>query len=691
MEYVVDGPYITRPTPVAPHYVYAVDATCPNLKDYIDLIATVGRSITTDAARIGVVLVSCFGIYLPQFKPDGSMGFAVMSDVTEQPYCPLPISEWTFSPRSDAWNKFTSELWGAWKPLVKQLSKKNPYGHMGYAQSCGGAALTFLSDALAANGGRGTWISWRRPNFGVGMLRDRERNQLALYKKEGTEKTLYLGLQKQANVVDDMDQRASECYKKIASECAKNRVAIDVILHTTPKPMAFLDLATLTEVCRITCGKLTWVRSPDWKEQLQNELLRPVLSFYGTDAIFKVRCSNGLQVKSYTTAPGVTIENSLVGSPELELSVVDQATCIAVELEHRVGGLSKKENACYVQSALLYTTISGQRRVRVSTLALKVGTIAADVYRGVDFGALTALFTRQAIGRLWDSRKQSEEQPLEEARMDLTETVTKALAGYRLHTNAKTLPQGQLILPDRLQLLPLFCMALLKSNMLRPSLPKRGSGLRTDHASPSGDERAYALFHGSAVTPAMAMVMVHPNIFSVSSLADGAGEWQLPQFEGAQPTELAIAAHHAYIQLPRSVHPSITCIEDDQVYLVDDGMCIYLFIGQDVPQDVRSELIEAHSDYDTLSTSSDFGQQVQRLVWQLRTYSSVGPGAETMTRPSFPPLIVVKGHPSHRDPFEEKVMHLMVDDQLGGEPDYSAFLVESHKLVKAMVSRGSVD
>lgn len=697
VEYAVDGPYITRSAPVASHTLYAVDATCPHLKDYLDLIAQVGRSlpeVDCGKRRIGIVLVSVYGIYVPRLNPkDGSCdGFLVMSDVTEQPFSPLPLDEWTFSVESqmDQWNTFMSSLWDSWQPFLQtQLDCRTPYGTMGHASSCGGAALAFLAETLAETGGRGTWISWRRPNFGAGAIRDRERNNLALYKSAETEHPLFLPLQLRKNKCPEpMDEDAAAFYRHLGTKCAKNRVVLDVILHTLPKPMAFMDVATLGQLCRITCGKLKWIRtSGSWKEQFQEELLRPIVSFYGMDAVFKVRCSTGLQVKRYlSTEAGVSIE-SLTASPELELSVVGQDSCIAVEIEHRVGGLPKKDKFCFVQSALLYTTMRGERRVRVSTLALRIGNVAADVYRGIDFGCLAAFWTRHAITHAWNP---SEENALEAARRNLMEEMTNALAGYRLNTKAWNEPRGQLMLPSQLTMLPLFCMALLKSPMLRSSLPLARSGLRADHANPTADERAYALFYGSSVHPAMAMLMVHPNIFPLANLED-AGEWYMPEMIETPQSEHLHAAHHEYVLMPKTTHPSIACIEDDQVYLVDDGLHIYVFVGRDVKVDVKNELLETSVLGCTLSTSSDLGQQVERLVWQMRTFSSIGPGSESMLRPTFAPLIVAQGHASHKDAFEEKVMNLMVDDQIGGELDYTNFLIECHKRVMSRVNKGSID
>jgi len=410
---------------------------------------------------------------------------------------------------------------------------------------------------------------------------------------------------------------------------------------------------------------------------------RPVLSFVGRDAVFKLRCSEGLQVKSYLscTAPGVTVENGIAESPELEMSIVDPSSCIAVDLEHRVGGIRKGRHVVFFQSALLYTASSGKRRVRVSTLALRTSSSPADVFRSADFGALTALLTRKTIANLWKPLSDTDT-PLQQARVDVTMKCVDILSNYRQHTTAYSLPIGQLILPDRLQLLPLFCMSFLKSVMIRSSLPKRGSGVRAVKPSPTADERAYGLFYGSSVVPALTMLLVHPNVFPVLNLTDGVGEWQIPEYSLAS-SEIDKAAAHAYIQLPGPVNPSITCLGDDGVYLIDDGFTIFVYLGKDVPSDVSGPLFVKDKDGNyAVSEASDFGKQIHRLLWQMQVFCAVGEGGESGLRPTVAPVEVVIGDENHKDPLEEKMMTLMVDDSSSSEHDYIDFLVRIHKSVR---------
>jgi hypothetical protein len=105
----------------------------------------------------------------------------------------------------------------------------------GYSLSCGGAAMTFLVDALQHSDGRAVWISWRRPNHGVGSLRDRERLKEAYTRYVGF---LYSPLQNrpEARLKEHSgdEEATGNFYKALGDACAKNRIAVDIVLHTDP-------------------------------------------------------------------------------------------------------------------------------------------------------------------------------------------------------------------------------------------------------------------------------------------------------------------------------------------------------------------------------------------------------------------------------------------------------------------------
>ena len=439
---------------------------------------------------------------------------------------------------------------------------------------------------------------------------------------------------------------------------------------------------------------------------------RAATAFSGNDAIFKVRCSSGVEVESFlpmSQTPGVLVDDSVLSSPELELSTVTSDTCVAIQLRHKIGGIPKESGAstgrdplAYFQTALLYTTVAGSRRVRVSTLALQSTSVPSEVFRLSDFGAVTAFTTRQAIT---DMLRPDGSGTHKVAREAIVNRCVDLLANYRLNTSARNSPSGQLILPEALQLLPLFCLSLRKSLIFRPSLPK---GSWSTRPSPTADERAYHVHHGAAVSPALAMLSVHSNLYVVTKLRKRDGEWinptPLPSSSStigttADEASVASASCRPYIQLPKSAHPSITSIDDDGIYLLDDGFVLYLYVGKAVPVDVRKDfLVFDHNcsrQTPVISSKTDFGRKIMNIAWQIRSFCSVGGVGASLLRPTTAPIVVVvagdAGSDGHQIEglehkfLEDKLVTLLVDDSTGHDTFYSDFLCQLHRRIQGNI------
>ena len=687
VEWAVDGPYVARETPVQMVHLYAIDLTCPHLAEYLPLLQTLADDVAAHAARqsppwqprFGICFVCSAGIYIRKKKLENNNGkpqYVVISDVTQDPFCPLPLSEWTFDLSDDQgvaqWESLLQlHLEKEVKDLYQLAKARNVYGHDGLMLSCGGAALQFLAHALEATGGRGTWISWRRPNYGAGKIshRDEKTNGMRF---QGTY-ACSTPLQLQSNLKAE-DKETADFYIRLADRCVKHRICLDVVYHTNPDgAVPFMDMATIGELCRQTSGKLIWIRAADWEEPLREELAQTAQSFVGYDAVFKLRTSSGLQIKAYLGNPGAPQDDGgLVESEEINLSCVTPATCIAVQLEHSIGGIRKGQRA-FVQAALLYSTPSGQRRVRVSTLALHSTPEVAQVFRSVDFCATATFLTRQCIERLRSNKEGNGnlEQIRPKIREGLYHMCVLMLANYRKNTNANAAPLGQLLLPERMQLLPLFCKGLMKSPILRPSQARRIGGSQQVTISPTADERAYAIACALNSNVSTALLLAHPNLFDLQSNAsDGSVMKWLPSASGNETMGV--------VRLPKLLSPSVESMGDDSVYMLDSYDSLYLVFGKDVSNEKKQAFLDP---------TSEEGKCVQLVAWQCRAYSSSMQGSETSscTRPNFPPVVPVfrsEGRQTHMD---ARCMDLMVDDAIGGEKDYKDFLANLHRRIAERV------
>jgi hypothetical protein len=717
-----------------------MDLTCPLLLEYVDLVVeeiwpsyveslvrpTVRRMQTdgrrpTALPRVGMAFCSSNGVHLPQ-RQDASAagrscdGFVVMPDVTDEPFAPLPLSEWSWS-LPDEYETMMDVWKNRIRPSLLPRLVETARSDGGFSRSVGGAALGFLADTLQETGGRGVFWTWRRPNHGVGALVDREQgvgvqsstaNAITVTSKLGP--SLYMPLQDSLKngVVENNSalKVPAEFYADLGGRCAKAKVALDIVLHTSPDhPQSFLDVATLGRLCEASSGRLMWISkiaydSTDaWKQSIRQEVMRPLRSA-GWDVIFKVRCSQGLVVKSILSSVGKlssasSFSDALTNQEdELELSVVTPETVIGVTLEHRVGGLPKKDDLAFVQTALLYTNPwTGDRRIRISTLALNTSSQPQHILPSMDFGALAALqlrlclphgnykssssisldFMNDSSGGAGDSDSpdQRGDKLLPTARKDLMGTLIQVLAKHRKveYECRRRMPSmGEFCVPKSLQLYPLFVMSALKSPLLRPALPRRGTGTRSVVPSPRGDERSFYFQSARRISPSAALLLVHPLLFDLgSSLGDlpeaGSFEWKNLQEPGVAALDpMASLKSSPALDLPSPLPATVSNLAQDGIYLLDTCFALYVLIERDA--------VDSHPDMTSKITDA---------VTQLQLWSQIGREPKCLRPTANVPIVYVR---QQTDPVEyQALMKWMQLDATSYDRDFGTFCAELNKTI----------
>lgn len=129
---------------------------------------------------------------------------------------------------------------------------------------------------------------------------------------------------------------------------------------------------------------------------------------------------------------------------------------MAVEIKHD-DKLSEEEGV-YIQAALLFTSCSGQRRLRIINLSLKTSSQMADLYRSCDLDTIINYVAKQATYRLLDNNPKS-------VKDAIVNRAAQILATYRKNC-ATPSSAGQLILPECMKLLPLYVNCLLKNDAI---------------------------------------------------------------------------------------------------------------------------------------------------------------------------------------------------------------------------------
>lgn len=122
--------------------------------------------------------------------------------------------------------------------------------------------------------------------------------------------------------------------------------------------------------------------------KLSGELRHAVRRETGYQALLKVRCSNGLQVASYSG----NFSQHTFGS-DLELGSIDADKAIGVTFSYD-GKLDPKLDA-HFQAALLYTSADGQRRVRCINVVAAVNEGGMETMKSIDQDAVVSILAKE--------------------------------------------------------------------------------------------------------------------------------------------------------------------------------------------------------------------------------------------------------------------------------------------------------
>lgn len=217
----------------------------------------------------------------------------------------------------------------------------------------------------------------------------------------------------------------------------------------------------LGQVSRLTGGevfKYTYFQSEIDGPRVIQDLSKSISSLTAFDTVMRVRTSAGVRPTDFYG------HFFMSNTTDLEVASIDSNKAIAIEIKHD-DKLAPEENV-YVQVAVLYTSLSGQRRLRLLNLALKTCTQMADLFRSCDLDTIVLFLAKQVrvlsyyfpsfqCKNVYSYISQMMSKLLESSpkavKVDLEARCAQILACYRKNCASPT-SAGQLILPDCMKL-----------------------------------------------------------------------------------------------------------------------------------------------------------------------------------------------------------------------------------------------
>ncbi|XP_017761050.1 PREDICTED: protein transport protein Sec24C isoform X2 [Eufriesea mexicana] len=432
-----------------------------------------------------------------------------------------------------------------------------------------------------------------------------------------------LGTEKEKTVLAPQNN----IYNNLGQECVGVGCSVDLFIFNN----SYVDIATIGQIARLTGGevyKYTYFQADIDGDRLISDVINNISRAIAFDAIMRVRTSTGIRATDFYG------HFFMSNTTDMELASIDCNKAIAIEVKHD-DKLSDDEGV-YIQAALLYTSCSAIRRLRIINLSLKTSSQMAELYRACDLDAIINYFSKQSVFKLTESTPKS-------VKDNLIARCANILAAYRKHC-ASPSNASQLILPECMKLLPLYINSLLKSDAL------------SGGADMSIDDRSFVMQAVATMPISISVVYIYPRLLPLHDV-------------DPQDTEL-----------PQMLRCSFDKFTDDGAYLLENSIHMFLWLGLALsPQWVQavfgvSSVVQVDIDCTALPIlDTPLNKRITDIINRVR-----------MERHRYMRLTIVR----QREKLELVLRHFLIEDRENdASPSYVDFLCHMHKEIRTLLSQ----
>ena len=546
VEFIAPAEYMVRP-PQEPTYVFVLDVSATAVRSGMLQSASNAIKASLDdlpgrgRTKIGFVTFDNSVHFYNMASDLAQPQMVVVADLNEL-FVPLPDNLLVNLQESRS-------VVESFLDSLPDMFAKNPV----VSQSCLGPALKAAFTVMKAVGGKMCVFQSIMPNLGDGALKPRENQSL-------------MGTPSEVTLL----RPDTAWYKDTAIEFSRQQICVDMFLF----PYQYMDLAALGELPKLTSGFLHSYVMFNYEndgQRFEEELNKALTTTTAFEAVMRIRCTKGMRISNF-------YGNFYIrGADLMALPNVSGDSVFGFDLVHDEQNVAS--TYVTIQAALLYTSGDGQRRIRVMTQALPVTSISSEIVKGLDVNTACNLLCKQGVDVSIKAGLDQARQRLQNTCVDIVRT---AKGGDRRSVSGYSVPQGPVEseeIPENLELLPLYTLAMMKNVAFRG-----GTDVHPD-------ERIQAHHLINQMWLDASKRFIYPRLFALHGMGPGAGY----PANGSAENDDDKYAGRAQIELPATISLSIDSLSSDGIYLLDNSVDFYIWVGRQANSNILNSLFGVSS------------------------------------------------------------------------------------------------
>ncbi|KAJ5069526.1 sec24-related protein [Anaeramoeba ignava] len=344
-------------------------------------------------------------------------------------------------------------------------------------------------------------------------------------------------------------------YQNFAISCVRQQISIYLFLFSN----GYSDVSTLKIITDNTAGKLYYYNNYHDQNILQKNQfyhqLKNILTIYTSwEAVLRTRFSTGLSISKFYG------NFYLTSTDLLQLPNLTQQDTFAFDL--KLDASLFRSKIIYLQSAILYSNSNRQRTIRVINSRKNFAQSIQELFDSVNIDTLMNILLKRSIYLV----PRVEIKKIKDVLINSCAQIIKSwklLSNPNFQINPTNTPvqSSEISLPNSLQLFPLLIFGVYKSGILN-----WGSVINPD-------EMAFQLHLMNNASNTQVSAYIYPHLYPIHNLPSNCG-----------------ILKEGIIEFPQRISLSFQNFSTNGIYLLTNGVFIYIWIGNNANEQEINEL-----------------------------------------------------------------------------------------------------